>query len=93
MRKSTDAQPPPAMNDIVGEAGKDQFFTVFIFRPIRVPHRVSDIDLPPKYEHSDEFPADPQAFWDAMRPMMLKPPCVRGEMRQPGSHGRRLRAR
>jgi hypothetical protein len=30
--------------------------------------------LAPKYEHSDEFSADPQAFWDAMRPIMLKPP-------------------
>jgi hypothetical protein len=30
MRKSTDAQPPPAMNDIVGEAGKDQFLR-FLF--------------------------------------------------------------
>jgi hypothetical protein len=26
-----------------------------------------DIELPPEYEHSHEFPADPQAFWDAMQ--------------------------
>jgi len=31
-----------------------------------------DIDLPPKYEHSHEFPPDPQAFWDAMIPIMRK---------------------
>jgi hypothetical protein len=31
-----------------------------------------DIDLPPEYEHSHELPADPQAFWDAMIPIMRK---------------------
>jgi hypothetical protein len=31
-----------------------------------------DSDLPPEYEHSHEFPRDPQAFWDAMIPIMRK---------------------
>jgi hypothetical protein len=36
------------------------------------PNFGTDIDLPPEYEHIHEFPADPQSFWDAIRPIMLK---------------------
>jgi hypothetical protein len=78
--ESTDGQPPPAMTDIVGEAGKDQFLRFFSAnRQIR-PWRTSSLALISAWilicrrnmSTTTNSQSDPQAFWDVMHTIMLK---------------------